>query len=114
MTETEKGSIVQFFVDANVEQASSSEPQQVEMLQVQSVEPESSSLEHKEQSWWSSVWMMEAIAEEAETSAVVQLFLEMLEREHQVATVQDTSLRQSVEQDPLISAQLCVSSMTDS
>ena len=72
MTETKTGSVVQTFADADVEQASSSEPQQVEMLQVQSVELESSSLEHGEQSWWSSDWMMEAIAEEAETSVVVQ------------------------------------------
>ena len=58
--------------------------------------------------------MMEAIAEETETSVIVQSFLEMLEREHQVAAVQDTSLRQSAEQDPSASAQLCVSSMTES
>ena len=43
--------------------------------------------------------MTEAIAEEAETSAVVQSFLEMLEREHQCAAVQDLSqsTRQSTE-----------------
>ena len=96
--------------DANVEQASLSEPQQVETLQVQCVEPESSNLEHGEQSWWSFDWMKEAIAEEAETSTVVQSFLKMLEREHQCAAVQDTSLRQSVEEVPSMSAQLCVSS----
>ena len=56
--------------------------------------------------------MMEAIAEEAEMSAVVQSFLEMLEREHQVAAVQDTSLRWSTEQDS-VSAQLCVSFAVD-
>ena len=82
---------------------------------MKSVEPESSNLEHKEHSWWSSNWMIEAIAEEAETSIVVQLFLEMLEREHQCATVQDLSqsMRQSIEQDS-VSAQLCVSSTKDS
>ena len=34
VTETEIGSVVQIFANADVEQASSSEPQQVEMLQV--------------------------------------------------------------------------------
>ena len=77
-----------YCADVDVEQASSSEPQQLETLQVQSVESESSSLEHGEQSWWSSDWMTEAIAEEAETSALVQLFCKMLEREHQCAAVQ--------------------------
>ena len=70
MTETETRSAVQFLADANVEQASSSEPQQVETLKVQSVEPESSISEHTEP--------MEAIVEEAETSAIEQSFLAML------------------------------------
>ena len=60
--------------------------------------------------------MTEVVAEEAETSAIEQSFLEMLEREHQWTAVQDRSLStgQSAEHDPSASAQLCVSSTTDS
>ena len=36
--------------------------------------------------------MIDAIAEEAETLAVVQLFLEMLEKEHQCSTMHKLSL----------------------
>ena len=108
--------------DAEVEQASSSETQQGQTLQVPRlaatdslVELESSRGEHSEQSWWSSNWMTEAVAEEAETSAIEQSFLEMLEREHQWTVVQDRSLStgQSAEHDPSASAQLCVSSTTN-
>ena len=52
------------------------------------VELESSRGKHSEQSWWSSDWMTEAVAEEAETSAIEQLFLAMLEREHWCTVVQ--------------------------
>ena len=37
--------------------------------------------------------MIEVIVEEVETLAMVESFLEMLEREHQCAVVLDTSLR---------------------
>ena len=60
ITEAEIGSTEQVSADAEVEQSSSSETQQVEMLQVSNlcaanslVEPESCSV-HSEQSWWSS------------------------------------------------------------
>ena len=68
---------MQTSADGDVDQASSSETQQGWTLHVPRlaatnslVELDSSRGEHSEQSWWSSDWMTEAVAEEAETSAI--------------------------------------------